>query len=110
MWKLDVDWSYYGIDTVVELKRRVKGWVRYKWLRVMEYHLDYGTDTHEEKRHLFTFETSVVAVLDILSDELEEQITKAAQATEEHREQFSKVVEGHPRVEKNRFDDIDLAP
>lgn len=59
---------------------------------------------------MFKFDTSVVAVLDTLSDELEKQIAKAAKATEEHREQFRRVVEEHPRVEKNRFDDIDLAP
>lgn len=119
MWALDVDWSNYGSGyiegghdevTYVVLDKRVKGLVRRKWSKVMAYQRDFESGSRDEKRHLFEFDTSVVAVLDTLSDELEEQIAKASQATAKYEEQFRKVVEEHPRVEKNRFDDIEPVP
>lgn len=117
MWLLNITWSNYGSSyipgghdevTYVVLKKRVKGWIRSKWLNVMMYQRDYGHDTREERRHMFTFEYDVVDVLDMISDELEAQIAKASQATTQHREQFRRVVDEHPRVEKDRFDRIDL--
>jgi len=118
-WLLFVDWDNYcsgyipgGRDevTYVVLEKRVKGWTRlFRSQRPsMEYQRDFKTDIREERRHLFKFDYSVVAVLDVLSDELEEQIARASQATEKHREQFRKVVEAHPRKKKDRFDRIDL--
>jgi len=116
-WILDVEWRHYGYGygdtdeaTYVVLKKRVKGWVRYKWLAVMQYQRDSKTDVREEERYMFELDESVVAVLDTLSDELKEQIARASRATEKHREQFRKVVEAHPREKKDRFDRIDLLP
>lgn len=116
-WYINVNWSNYGWGngvhdevTYVTLKERVKGRFRHTWVVVMQYQRDYETSTREEKRHMYTFEDRVVAVLDTISDELEEQIARASQATEGHREQFRKVVEEHPREKKDRFDRIDLLP
>lgn len=113
-WFLMVDWSNFGRGgdeaTYVTLTERVKGWVRHKERVAMRYYRHYDTDTHEEMRNLSVFDDSVVAVLDKLSDELEEQIARASRATQEHREQFRRVVEEHPREVRSRFDQIDLLP
>jgi len=119
IWKLNVDWRDFGRGyipgghdevTYVVLKKRVKGWVCYKWLVVMQYQRDYKTAVREERRYMYEFNESVVSELDTLSDELGEQIAEAMSATEKHREQFRRVVEEHPREEKNRFDNIDPIP
>jgi len=120
-WYLLVDWRDYHIGrdevTHVELDEKVKKWIGSKWMTVMEYNRDFETELRKEARHLLVFETRIVAVLytllDTLSDELEEQITKAEAmvtdtVTDAHREQFCEVVEEHPCKDKNRFDDIDL--
>lgn len=112
-WSLEVNWSHLdGHDevTYVVLQKRVKGWVRSKWQRVMVYHRNYETDIREEKRRMHEFDNSVVAELDTLSDELEQKIVRASQNIEDLREQFRKVVEKHPREKKHRFDQIDPLP
>lgn len=112
MWLLYVSRNHSNDEvTYITLKRRVKGWIRSKWLNVMMYQRDYehnARGTCEETRHMFTFEDEVVAALDTISDDLETQIARASQATTQHREQFRRAVEEHPRVEKDRFDNIDL--
>ena len=49
-WYLDVNWSHYGYGvpggghdevTYVVLEKRVKGWVRRKWVKVMAYQRDF---------------------------------------------------------------------
>lgn len=112
-WSLDVSWSHLdGNDevTYIALEKRVKGWVRSKWQRVMAYQRNYETDIRAEKRRMYEFDNSVVAELDTLSDELEQKIARASKATKASREQFRKVVEEHPREKKNRFDQIDPLP
>lgn len=113
-WSLDVNWSYLSGDrtevTYIVLQKRVKGWVRSKWQRMMVYQRDYETDICKEKRHMHEFNNSVIAELDTLSDELEQKIARASKAIESSREQFRKVVEEHPREKKHRFDQIDPLP
>lgn len=113
-WSLDVTWSSLSDDrcevTYIVLQKRVKGWVRSKWQRVMVYQRYYGTDIRTGNRIMYEFDNSVVAELDTLSDELEQKIARAAKATKASREQFRKVVEEHPRERKNRFDQIDPLP
>ena len=113
-WSLDVTWSSLGDGrievTYVVLQKRVKGWVRSKWQRMMVYQRAYETDTCKEKRHMYEFDDSVIAELDTLSDELEQKIARNSRAIEDSREQFRKVVEEHPREKKHRFDQIDPLP
>lgn len=113
-WFLMVDWnnSSRGYDDVIGamLEERVKGWIRHKKRVSLQYRRHYNPGAHTATRNLSIFNDSVVAVLDGLSDELEEQITRASRVMEEQREQSRSVVEEHPREKRNRFDQIDPLP
>lgn len=113
-WSLYIKWEAGNIPDglgeaeFVILHKRVKGWIRSKLKVVMKYNRDRAYNSHEEKRriHMFEFDTNNVTELDALCDALEERIAEVAQTTEKYKEQFRRVIEEHPREEKNRFDKI----